>query len=97
MSCLDGSLTLVGSVAGSVAVASDFTARISLVGGASARVSPAYDFRASVTFMSDAWFRMYEVCDASVSGPYLEIDPEVLWLTDWGLNDVYSNTNWIVE
>lgn len=29
--------------------------------------------------------------------PYLEISPEIVWLTPWALNDVLSNTNWIVE
>lgn len=28
--------------------------------------------------------------------PYLEIDPEIIWLTPWALNDVLSNTDWNV-
>lgn len=34
-------------------------------------------------------------CSVSISKPYLEIDPEILWI--WsvtGDNDVYSNTVW---
>ena len=31
--------------------------------------------------------------------PYLEIDPELIWVNpDWAVdNDVYSNTNWNVQ
>lgn len=29
--------------------------------------------------------------------PYLEIEPQILWVNDWGTNDVYSNTDWLVE
>lgn len=28
--------------------------------------------------------------------PYLEIEPEVIWLIPWAENDVLSNTNWNV-
>lgn len=37
------------------------------------------------------------VCKSSLAGPYLEIEPHILWITDWGSNDVYSNTDWIVQ
>lgn len=29
--------------------------------------------------------------------PYLEIQPEVIWLIPWAQNDVLSNTSWNVE
>ena len=34
-------------------------------------------------------------CSVSISKPYLEIDPEILWIWSFtGDNDVYSNTDW---
>lgn len=33
-------------------------------------------------------------CSVSLSGKYLEIDPEILWIWTTGSNDVYSNTTW---
>lgn len=29
--------------------------------------------------------------------PYLEIEPQIIWLTPWAQNDVLSNTSWQVE
>lgn len=37
------------------------------------------------------------VCKSGLGGPYLEISPKILWLADWAVNDVYSNTDWIVQ
>lgn len=37
------------------------------------------------------------ICKTNISGPYLEIAPKILWIADWGANDVYSNTDWIVQ
>lgn len=38
------------------------------------------------------------VCEVSHLAPYLEIEPEIIWLIDWGAdNDVLSNTHWKVD
>ena len=38
------------------------------------------------------------VLDETPLPPYLEIEPEMVWLQDWGAdNDVYSNTNWNIN
>ena len=29
--------------------------------------------------------------------PYLEIEPQILWVNPWGTNDVLSNTDWIID
>lgn len=34
---------------------------------------------------------------AVIERPYLEIAPKILWLADWGINDVFSNTTWEVD
>lgn len=45
----------------------------------------------------DMRVRLIPVCKGSIAGPYLEIAPSILWLADWAVNDVYSNTDWIVQ
>lgn len=38
------------------------------------------------------------VCEVSHLAPYLEIEPEMVWMTDYGVdNQVYSNTNWNIN
>ena len=39
------------------------------------------------------------VCGQILPTPYLEIEPEVIWIySDWGVeNEVFSNTNWIIN
>lgn len=39
--------------------------------------------------------RMVLVCDVNV--PYLEIEPEMIWVNPWGTNEVLSNTHWTIE
>lgn len=43
--------------------------------------------------------RMGLVCTPSIRIPYLEIEPELIWVTsdDISTNDVFSNTYWIVR
>ena len=38
------------------------------------------------------------ICEVNDFVPYLEIQPTVVWLADWGAtNDVLSNTDWNIE
>ena len=42
--------------------------------------------------------RMYQEVRPSLSGPYLEIAPSVVWvLAGWTSNDVFSNISWNIE
>lgn len=43
--------------------------------------------------------RMGLVCKPNIARPYLEINPEVIWVyPDWSAyNDVHSNTHWNVN
>lgn len=37
-------------------------------------------------------------CSVSISKPYLEIEPEILWIWSFtGDNDVYSNVTWYIN
>ena len=50
-----------------------------------------------MVWMSDFVAHIQPVCSVNVTEPYLEIEPEILWIADWGTNDVYSNTHWQVD
>ena len=43
--------------------------------------------------------RMGLVCKPNIAKPYLEINPEIIWVyPDWSAyNEVYSNTHWNVD
>lgn len=36
------------------------------------------------------------ICATGIRAPYLEIEPTVIWLVPWAMNDVSSNTHWNV-
>lgn len=39
-----------------------------------------------------------QFCNIIPFKPYLEIEPEIIWLADWGAtNDVFSNTHWGID
>lgn len=42
--------------------------------------------------------RIKIVCKTNITVPYLEIEPEIIWvLNGWASNDVYSNVVWNVN
>lgn len=49
-------------------------------------------------WVSDMTAKMEEICSINVTVPYLEIEPEIIWVVDgWAANDVLSNTRWNVD
>ncbi len=54
-----------------------------------------YNFLFGVSSLSRLSFRCELVCSVP---PYLEIEPDMIWLTDWSAeNEVISNTLWNVD
>ena len=51
----------------------------------------------SMTPVSGSSVSMVPVYDPDLNTPFLDITPRILWIADWGTNDVISNTDWIVE
>ena len=50
------------------------------------------------SWITDIAARVEQVCSVNVTIPYLEIDPEIVWVVDgWAANDVLSNTHWNVD
>lgn len=49
-------------------------------------------------WVTDASAKMEQVCTVNVTVPYLEIEPEIVWVVDgWAANDVISNTHWNID
>lgn len=73
--------------------------RLERIGGARACLSPEYGIEAEMHRVRTGMAVRFElVCDTNIFGPYLDIEPKILWIADWGAeNDVYSNTNWNVD
>lgn len=98
MSCLSASLTRVGGLDGSVIRAGGLQASVVWVGGLGVSVCSAGQLTGELTWMSDFVAHIQPVCSVNVTEPYLEIEPETIWLSDWGAtNDVLSNTHWNVD
>ena len=76
-------------------------AHLELVGGARVRLAltcPAFRYASIRRVSSHLRVELTPVCEPGLSGPYLEIDPHIIWLADWGAsNDVYSNLTWNVQ
>lgn len=73
----------------------DFAFNVSRSGESQFTVTSSYDFLFGSASAYDMAFRCELVCSIP---PYLEIEPDIIWLTDWSSeNDVISNTLWNVN
>ena len=97
MSCLSASLTRVGGLDGSAVRVGGLQTSVAWVGGLDVSVCSASLLTGGMVWMSDFVAHIQPVCSVNVTEPYLEIEPEILWIADWGTNDVYSNTHWQVD
>lgn len=100
MTCIDAHIDLTPSVCAEVCVHPGAGLRASLQPCASAvSLGVVTALRGASLRMvgGDMRVRLVPVCKPSIAGPYLEIAPNILWLADWAVNDVYSNTDWIVQ
>lgn len=55
-------------------------------------------FDGAFSWVTDISAGLEQVCSVNVTVPYLEIEPEIVWVVDgWAANDVISNTHWNVD
>lgn len=100
MTCIDAHIELAPRVCAEVCVHPGAGLRASLQPCASAvSLGMVTALRGASLRMvgGDMRVRLVPVCKGNIAGPYLEIAPSILWLADWAVNDVYSNTDWIVQ
>lgn len=98
MSCIRVRTTVQrgGSIAAGVQPFGGVSASVQM-GGISAQVDDVHHLR--TTLLENGSMRAYLVCEAGKS-PYLLVTPvEPVWvtMTESGVYDVRSNTNWIIE
>lgn len=98
MSCLSVEIVRIGGLDGSCARASGLQASVAWVGGLGVSVCVAGLLTGNLAWKSDFVAHIQQVCSVNTTEPYLEIEPEIIWLADWGAtNDVLSNTHWNVD
>ena len=68
-------------------------------GGITSSLQCATGISASLTKVSGISCRIGLICKPDIGSKYLEIEPTVIWVyPDMdSINDVYSNTHWIVQ
>lgn len=50
------------------------------------------------SWATDIAATLEQVCSVNVTVPYLEIEPQIVWVVDgWTANDVLSNTHWGID
>lgn len=55
-------------------------------------------FNALFSWFTDISAAVEQVCSVNTTQPYLEIEPQFIWVVDgWAANDVLSNTHWNVD
>lgn len=103
MGCLSYKLTRVGCGmnASLTGVGGGISASLSRVGGGIEASLTMKDGGISANFkrVGGMSCRMGLICTPNISHPYLEINPEIIWVyPDWSAyNDVISNTHWNVD
>ena len=77
----------------------DCSVAVSRIGSnASCKTRRIDDGSAALTRSDKFSWRLAQVCRASVSMPYLEIRPTIVWmLSGYTENEVLSNTRWNVD
>lgn len=100
MSCMSAKITRVGKIgASSELVSEGIRAGITRAGSMSARFSKVPNGITATLNRNAIRARLSMVCTPSIRTPYLEIEPELIWVyPDWAVdNNVYSNTHWNVD
>jgi len=96
MSCLSVTLDRIGSSEASMVKTNGISIAMERAGGMSIELSRVADFEASLCRIVDFAVDIELVCATNLKIKYLEISPEIIWIVDWGSNDVISNTRWNV-
>lgn len=100
MSCISVKITRVGEIGVSSELASEGIGVGIVREGAPVVRCSRLDTGITATLIHDAiQARLSMVCTPSIQAPYLEIEPEIIWVyPDWErTNDVFSNTTWNIN
>jgi len=99
MGCLTVTYTRLGGMTASAERVGGISCSASRIGGIDATATRIGGICASMERKGGMTCRFALICDTGLVAPYLEINPEIIWVyPDWSAqNDVYSNTHWNVD
>lgn len=99
MGCLTVTYTRLGGMTASAERVGGISCSASRLGGVSAMAERVGGIDASMERVGEMTCRFALICDTGLVAPYLEINPEIIWVyPDWSAyNDVISNTHWNVD
>ena len=98
MGCVKVKLTPFGGITCRVYAVGGMDANARPVDGISVRAERIGGMDASATRVGGIFCRVFRTCSPNIRGPYLEINPTVVWiLAGQTQNDVFSNTFWNIH
>ena len=99
MGCLTVTYTRLGGITVGAERVGGISCSAARFGGMSATAERVGGMNASMERKGGMACRFSLICTTGIIPPYLEINPEIIWVfTDWSArNDVISNTRWNVE
>ena len=97
--CVHTALTRVGGIDSFAERIGGFATSLQRVGGdIHCSATKTGGIEVVATKISGLSCAMYQVCKTNIRVPYLEINPEVVWLLAGHTeNEVYSNTRWHID
>ena len=100
MGCVSSILHRVGGITSSLTRGDGgIESSLDRVGGIESSLQYVSGISASLARVSGISSRMGLICRPNIGTPYLEIEPEIIWVyPEWAVdNNVYSNTHWNVD
>lgn len=98
MGCLSVKITRIGGLDAELSRIGGMACGLSRIGGLVARFDRVGGMDVHLTRKGGLKARFGLICKSGIVPPYLEINPEVVWIwTEPAYNDVYSNTRWNIE
>lgn len=99
MGCLTVKYTRQGGIEADAERIGGIACTASRIGGVFAKATRSGGMATTMTRVGGMACRFALVCKPGILPPYLEINPEIIWVyPDWSAyNDVYSNTHWNVD
>ena len=99
MGCLTVTYTRLGGINADAERVGGITCSATRIGGILATATRIGGMSATMARKGGMSCRFALICDTGLVAPYLEINPEIIWVyPDWSAhNDVISNTRWNVD
>lgn len=98
MSCITIRVTKIGGIVTKASRIGGMAVNVAKIDGIRTNVERVGGMALNVARVGGMKCNVYPVCSVDMRGNFLDIAPKIVWIwNDPVENDVYSNTNWIVE